>query len=163
VDNVWVATLPKDIIDLGGQESTILKYELMFQQEQIDSLAKMNQELQDQDQMKQEQIDSLAKLTEEQHSQINRLIEMNQENQELQEQIARLIKMNQELLERIARLESKQELKAPVRSPMTESPMKRPPQFKHPTHGSKVKSDKKLRREQRRRDKHSKKVDKPPP
>jgi hypothetical protein len=44
----------------------------------------------------------------------------------------------------------------------TESPMKRP-QFKHPTHGSKVKSDKKLRREQRRRDKHAKKADKPPP
>ena len=42
--------------------------------------------------------------------------------------------------------------------------MKRPPQFKHhPTHGSKVKSDKKLRREQRRRDKHAKKADKPPP
>jgi len=45
----------------------------------------------------------------------------------------------------------------------TESPMKIPPQFKHPTHGSKVKSDKKLRREQRRRDKHAKKADKPPP
>ena len=84
-------------------------------------------------------------------------------NEELQEQNARLIKLTQELQERIARLESKQELTAPVRSPMTESPIQRPPQFKHPTHGNKVKSDKKLRREQRRRDKHAKKADKPPP
>lgn len=52
--------------DIGAcHESTILKYELMFQQEQIDSLARMNQEMQDQYQMKQEQIDSLIKSNQE--------------------------------------------------------------------------------------------------
>ena len=85
-DEVWVATQPKDIVDYGDQESTIIKYELMFQQKQIESLAKLNQELLDKKEEESAQKDVLA----------HQIAGLYEENARMKEQIDHLIKSKNE-------------------------------------------------------------------
>jgi hypothetical protein len=40
-DNVWVDTKPKEVIDFGGQDITILKLENKLHQDQVASQAQM--------------------------------------------------------------------------------------------------------------------------
>ena len=69
--NVWVDTLPKNVIDFAGHESTIIKYELMLQQKlfeekeniyytYIDSLMSELAKKDDEIQSKDEEIQSLS-------------------------------------------------------------------------------------------------------
>jgi hypothetical protein len=143
--NVWVNTQPKDVMDFGGQGDTILKYDLI----QKDSLSNKTSD---------ERVENKDELIDELRKKIQNLEDMlKQKDNQIEHLNARLETL---LLE-------KEKEKAPIKQPdspiqQPESPIQRRP-FKHPTHGSKGKSEKKLRREQRRRDKHAKKADKPPP
>ena len=62
-NNIWVDTLPKDVIDYGGQESTILKLELNMIQEKYESeIASLKSEIDKKDQVidsQKSEIDSL--------------------------------------------------------------------------------------------------------
>jgi hypothetical protein len=104
-------------------------------------------------------LESLIEMITHKDEQIEYLVQMNARKDE---QIEFLVQMNEGFNARFARLESliENELarKAPIQQP--DSP-KFTPSTGSPRHGYKMKSDKKLRREQRRRNKHSKKA--PPP
>ena len=118
-NNIWVDTKPKEVIDFGGQDITIIKLDNKLLQDQVASL--------------QDQVASQAQM------------------------IAKLE----------AKLEDKQQSAAklpevPVIGPKTESPILQPTRFNNPTEGNKGKSDKKLRRNQRRLNKKANQQPKPP-
>lgn len=65
-NDVWVDTQPKDVIDFGGQESTILKFELKILQEQLDKKNKEYASLQKENAQSIASLESeIAKLREE--------------------------------------------------------------------------------------------------
>jgi hypothetical protein len=150
-NNIWVDTKPKEVIDFGGHDITILKYEKKLLQDQLDLKEKEQAELSAKIDLMSDQIASLQKL-------------VGMDSQELSAQIASL---QDQVAKLEAKLEDKQQSAAklpevPVIGPKTESPRLPPTRFNHPTLGNKGKSDKKLRRVQRRQNKKANQQPKPP-
>lgn len=158
-NNIWVDTKPKEVIDFGGHDITILKYEKKLLQDQLDLKEKEQAEQSAKIDLMSDQIASLQKL-------------VGMDSQELSAQIASLQDQVASQAQMIAKLEAailedKQQSAAklpevPVIGPKTESPRLPPTRFNHPTPGNKGKSDKKLRRVQRRQNKKANQQPKPP-
>ena len=138
--------------------------------ELIDRLNKIIKKMEDLLGKKDEQIECLVNMNVGLNARIESLIEMNaglnariesliEMNAGMNARIESLIEMNAGMNARIdsmnARIDSLIENELARKAPIQQ------PKFTPPTHGYKMKSDKKLRREQRRRNKHSKKASPP--
>lgn len=120
--DVWVDTKPKDVIDFGGQESSIIRFELKMIQELLDMKDKEHC------QTIEEHYQTIASLKSE-------IAKLREEKQSLSESAAKLPE------EPVAKLPEK-----PVMSPLTEeSPtgLDQPTLYKHPTEAKKPKKGKK--------------------
>ena len=165
-NNIWVDTKPKEVIDFGGHDITILKYEKKLLQDQLDLKEKEQAELSAKIDLMSDQIASLQKLVGMDSQELSAQIAS------LQDQVASQAQMMASQAQMIAKLEAailedKQQSAAklpevPVIGPKTESPILQPTRFNHPTWGNKGKSDNKLRRVQRRLNKKANQQPKPP-
>ena len=142
-NNIWVDTKPKEVIDFGGHDITILKYEKMLLQKENAELSALIASLQDQVAKLEDKLKDNAELSD--------LIAI------LQDKVAKLEVTLKDKLQSAAKLPE-----VPVIGPKTKSPILQPTRFNHPTLGNKVKSDKKLRRDLRRQNKDANQQPKPP-